>query len=373
MDWRIETRVNGEVVQHGSTTQMIYGVGETLALISQNFTINPGDLLATGTPSGVGYARTPRWLLEPGDVVEVEIERLGILTNHIVGNEKRHEAVPPTPDAASAPNPQPQEPHATTGNTRNHHEQRRRRLRPRHSTRRSTDPSLFIKFEPGTRVLPAGFQTTPQFKPLPVDIVFDKDLAVTLRDGTTIYVDVLRPAGTEKVPVIIAWSPYGKSGGTHPRNWDLFALLGIDQSELSGLGKFEGPDPAFWCANGFAICNPDARGAFNSEGDIYASGREEGKDGADLVEWLAEQDWCNGKVGICRQLLPGPVAVVHRCRAAGPPRRDRAVGRLERHLPRPRPARRDARPVIPRNVDVLVRRHTATAKTSPRRPDRIRC
>jgi hypothetical protein len=163
----------------------------------------------------------------------------------------------------------------------------------------ATDPSLFIGFEPSTRVLPAGYQTTPQFKSLPVDIVFEKDSAVTLRDGTTIYVDILRPAGAEKVPVIIAWSPYGKSGGTHPRNWELFQLLGIDQSELSGLGKFEGPDPAFWCANGFAICNPDSRGAFYSEGDIYATGREEGRDGADLVEWLAEQDWCNGKVGMC--------------------------------------------------------------------------
>jgi 2-keto-4-pentenoate hydratase/2-oxohepta-3-ene-1,7-dioic acid hydratase in catechol pathway len=100
---RIETRVNGEVVQSGNTSEMSYGVGETLALMSRNFTINPGDLLATGTPSGVGYARTPRWLLGPGDVVEVEIERLGTLTNHIVGNEKRHEAVHPTPDAASAP------------------------------------------------------------------------------------------------------------------------------------------------------------------------------------------------------------------------------------------------------------------------------
>jgi 2-keto-4-pentenoate hydratase/2-oxohepta-3-ene-1,7-dioic acid hydratase in catechol pathway len=99
----IQTRVNGEVVQTGNTAQMTYGVGETLALISRNFTINPGDLLATGTPSGVGYARTPPWLLKPGDVVEVEIERLGTLTNHIVGNEQRHEAVHPTPDVASAP------------------------------------------------------------------------------------------------------------------------------------------------------------------------------------------------------------------------------------------------------------------------------
>ncbi len=89
----IETRVNGQVVQHASTSQMIYSVGETLAHISRSFTINPGDLLATGTPSGVGYARTPPWLLHPGDVVEVEVERLGILTNHIVDNTYRHAAV----------------------------------------------------------------------------------------------------------------------------------------------------------------------------------------------------------------------------------------------------------------------------------------
>jgi len=86
----LETRVNGEVVQRGSTTEMIYGVGETLSHISRNFTVNPGDLLATGTPSGVGYARTPPWLLHPGDVVEVEIQRLGVLTNHIVDNSHRY-------------------------------------------------------------------------------------------------------------------------------------------------------------------------------------------------------------------------------------------------------------------------------------------
>jgi 2-keto-4-pentenoate hydratase/2-oxohepta-3-ene-1,7-dioic acid hydratase in catechol pathway len=89
----VETRVNGEVVQHGSTSQMIYSVGETLSYISKTFTINAGDLLATGTPSGVGYARTPPWLLQPGDVVEVEVERLGVLRNHIVDNSVRARAV----------------------------------------------------------------------------------------------------------------------------------------------------------------------------------------------------------------------------------------------------------------------------------------
>jgi 2-keto-4-pentenoate hydratase/2-oxohepta-3-ene-1,7-dioic acid hydratase in catechol pathway len=85
----VQTRVNGEVVQDGRTDEMVYPVGDTLSLISHTSTLRPGDLLATGTPSGVGYARTPPWLLEPGDVVEVEVERLGVLRNPIVGNEHR--------------------------------------------------------------------------------------------------------------------------------------------------------------------------------------------------------------------------------------------------------------------------------------------
>ncbi len=86
---RVRTRVNGEVVQDGSTDEMVYPVGDTLSLISHTFTLRPGDLLATGTPSGVGYARTPPWLLQPGDVVEVEVDRLGVLRNPIVGNDAR--------------------------------------------------------------------------------------------------------------------------------------------------------------------------------------------------------------------------------------------------------------------------------------------
>jgi 2-keto-4-pentenoate hydratase/2-oxohepta-3-ene-1,7-dioic acid hydratase in catechol pathway len=85
----VQTRVNGEVVQDGRTDEMVYTVGDTLSLISHTFTLRPGDLLATGTPSGVGYARTPAWLLHPGDTVEVEVERLGVLTNTVVENGAR--------------------------------------------------------------------------------------------------------------------------------------------------------------------------------------------------------------------------------------------------------------------------------------------
>jgi 2-keto-4-pentenoate hydratase/2-oxohepta-3-ene-1,7-dioic acid hydratase in catechol pathway len=86
---RVQTRVNGQAVQDGRTDEMAYTVGDTLSLISHTFTLRPGDLLATGTPSGVGYARTPPWLLQPGDTVEVEVDRLGILRNSIVGNDAR--------------------------------------------------------------------------------------------------------------------------------------------------------------------------------------------------------------------------------------------------------------------------------------------
>ncbi len=67
---------------------------------------------------------------------------------------------------------------------------------------------------------------------------------------------------------------------------------------VSGLEKFEGPDPAYWCAQGYAICNPDIRGVVDSEGDSVLWDRQEGRDCYDLIEWLAEQEWCTGKVGM---------------------------------------------------------------------------
>lgn len=83
------TRVNGTIVQEGNTRDMIFGVGEVLALVSATMTLEPGDVLVTGTPEGVGYVRTPPWLLCDGDVVEVEAERLGVLRTPIVGSGDR--------------------------------------------------------------------------------------------------------------------------------------------------------------------------------------------------------------------------------------------------------------------------------------------
>jgi uncharacterized protein len=153
-------------------------------------------------------------------------------------------------------------------------------------------------FDPGTRTLAAGFRIAPPFRSLPVDIVLEKDVAVRLRDGVTIYVDVLRPAGAEKVPVIMAWSPYGKGQGTSASVMGVFGMVGLDNGIVSGLEKFEGPDPAYWCAQGYAICNPDSRGVADSEGDSVLWDRQEGQDCHDLIEWLAVQAWCTGKVAM---------------------------------------------------------------------------
>lgn len=169
---------------------------------------------------------------------------------------------------------------------------------PSYSYKEGPENGVFSNFDPGTRTLPAGFKADSRFRPLPVDIVFEKDVAVTLRDGVTIYVDVLRPVGVEKAPAIVAWSPYGKSGGTATRITSLFEMIGLDSGTVSGLEKFEGPDPAYWCAHGYAICNPDPRGIAHSDGDSAMFGRQEGQDCHDVIEWLAAQDWCTGKVAV---------------------------------------------------------------------------
>ena len=153
-------------------------------------------------------------------------------------------------------------------------------------------------FKPGTELLRAGTVARRGYGALPCDIVFERDVAVELRDGTTIYADVFRPATEGPVPAIVAWSPYGKGGSGGTNLEDLPGMMGIDRRSLSGLHKWEAPDPAWWVARGYAVCNPDARGAFMSEGNIQYWGEQEARDAYDLIEWLAARPWCTGKVAL---------------------------------------------------------------------------
>lgn len=84
----LRSRLNGALLQHGHTRDMIFRVADLIAFISCTITLHPGDVIATGTPAGVGFARTPPMLLKPGDVIEVEIERVGALRNPVRLNQR---------------------------------------------------------------------------------------------------------------------------------------------------------------------------------------------------------------------------------------------------------------------------------------------
>jgi 2-keto-4-pentenoate hydratase/2-oxohepta-3-ene-1,7-dioic acid hydratase in catechol pathway len=81
---KVGARVNDVTVQAGTTASMIFSAAEIIAYISRTMTLEPGDIIATGTPAGVGYTRTPPILLNRGDLVEVEIEGVGLLANRVV-------------------------------------------------------------------------------------------------------------------------------------------------------------------------------------------------------------------------------------------------------------------------------------------------
>ena len=80
---KIETRLNGNIMQSASTDQMIFNVEQTVTLLSSFLTLEPGDVLVMGTPSGIGLARNPPVFMKDGDVVEVEIENIGLLRNPV--------------------------------------------------------------------------------------------------------------------------------------------------------------------------------------------------------------------------------------------------------------------------------------------------
>lgn len=81
---KIQGRLNGQVMQDANTTDMIFGVAETIALLADVMTLEPGDVIVMGTPAGVGQARTPPVWMKAGDTYEVEIEGIGTLANPIV-------------------------------------------------------------------------------------------------------------------------------------------------------------------------------------------------------------------------------------------------------------------------------------------------
>ncbi len=85
---RIQSRLNGAVMQDANTADMIWSVAETISLLTECLTLEPGDVIVMGTPAGVGQARTPPVWMKDGDIVEIEIERIGLLRNPILDEDR---------------------------------------------------------------------------------------------------------------------------------------------------------------------------------------------------------------------------------------------------------------------------------------------
>ncbi|KAI1501205.1 Alpha/Beta hydrolase protein [Biscogniauxia marginata] len=151
---------------------------------------------------------------------------------------------------------------------------------------------------PSTVDLPPGYAKRPGFRPLKTLTRFDKNQVFSMRDGVKIRADIFRPVQRERVPAIINWGPFGKTGSSPLNLAGTTLRAGVPESKLSGYESFEGLDPAEWVPRGYAVVNADARGAGDSEGDLQWGGSLEGQDGYDLVEQIAAQPWCSGKVAL---------------------------------------------------------------------------
>ena len=142
----------------------------------------------------------------------------------------------------------------------------------------------------------------PGFRPDLVEhvngMVITRDVAVTMRDGLRIYVDIFRAEGStdQKLPTLMTWSPYGK----HVlKNFDMFPGSGVPKGTVSRHAVWEGPDPLYWTKRGYAVVNGDSRGSWASEGNLEILNPQTAYDGYDVIEWIAAQPWSNGRIGLC--------------------------------------------------------------------------
>ena len=135
----------------------------------------------------------------------------------------------------------------------------------------------------------------------PTDIIIDRDVSVGTRDGTMLRVNVFRKDG-DALPVVLSIHPYGKDNLPNRRGkrWTYSMQYRVIRQPqpitFSALTGWEAPDPAWWVPHGFTVVNADSRGCGHSEGTGKLLSRQEAEDTYDLVQWIAEQPWCDGNV-----------------------------------------------------------------------------
>ena len=136
----------------------------------------------------------------------------------------------------------------------------------------------------------------------PAEIVIDRDVGIPTRDGTVLRINVFRETDGGARPVILSIHPYGKDNlpTRRGKRWTYsFQYRILRQPRpltFSALTGWEAPDPAWWVAHGFTVVNADSRGCGHSEGTGKLLSRQEAEDTYDLVQWIADQVWCDGNV-----------------------------------------------------------------------------
>ena len=145
---------------------------------------------------------------------------------------------------------------------------------------------------------------TKVYEPPPGAVAIDRDVAATVRDGTTLRVNVYRPAQAGPFPVLLSAHPYGKDNLPvkgplgHRVSIQYRVLRQTGPVTFSTLTTWEAPDPAWWTERGFAVVNCDLRGAGTSDGRSAPLSDQEGEDVYDLIEWAGAQPWSTGTVGL---------------------------------------------------------------------------
>lgn len=139
--------------------------------------------------------------------------------------------------------------------------------------------------------------TGKQLKPVS-GIRVSRDVAVPMRDGVRLMINVYSPEKAGRYPVILCMTPYGKD--EQPEHYELLkaARIRVGEINTSDFAIFEGPDPGVWVPAGYLLIHANARGMWNSEGDAYVFSQQNGHDYYDLIEWAAGQEWSTGKIGL---------------------------------------------------------------------------
>ena len=160
----------------------------------------------------------------------------------------------------------------------------------------------FLEDDPAVRADPHYPVRIADIGDLAEQVVVERDVWITTRDGTRLSANIFRPKAPGKYPVVMAFTAYDKNKGPdrYPkllRN-SLKPDFDLGTFTVSEWTPWEGPDPAFWVPNGYAVVYVDSRGFASSEGDPSTLSTRDREDFYDAIEWAGTHEWSNGNVGL---------------------------------------------------------------------------